>query len=185
MRAKRRRDQAKQIEGQGVPMDRITHHKNMFRFFAAAIVALAATAMLAPADDAPGVHVWKLSEIEAQGKILSGKLDEHKVASEVIATEGNTTFMIAHREGTGQAEWHEKQADVIVISQGNLTLTLGGTIVDGKDTQPGEIRGSAIRGGTEHKLGPGDAVYIPPKTPHLMTLAPGQQVTYFVTKVTK
>lgn len=35
------------------------------------------------------------------------------------------------------------------------------------------------------KLGPGDVVYIPPKTPHLMTLEPGKQVTYFVTKVTK
>ncbi len=153
--------------------------------FAAFAAALAATALLAPADDAPGVHVWKLAYIEAQGKVLSGKLDEHKVASETIATEGNTTFMIAHREGSGQAEWHEKQADVIVISQGEVTMTLGGTIVDGKETQPGEIRGSAIQGGTQHKLVPGDVEYIPPKTPHLMTIEPGKQVTYFVTKVLK
>lgn len=166
-------------------MERITLNKKTLRFFAAAIIALAATTMLAPADDAPGINVWKLSEIEAQGKILSGKLDEHKVASEVIAKEGNTTFMIAHREGSGQAEWHAKQADVIVISQGNVTITLGGTVVDGKETQPGEIRGSGIKGGTQYKLGPGDALYIPPKTPHLMTLDPGRQVTYFVTKVDK
>jgi mannose-6-phosphate isomerase-like protein (cupin superfamily) len=146
---------------------------------------IAAGAMVVPAADAPGVHVWKLSEIEAQGKVLSGKLDEHKVASEVIASEGNTTFMIAHREGSGQAEWHDTQADVIVISQGEVTMTLGGTIVDGKQTQPGEIRGSAIQGGIEVKLGAGDVEYIPPKTPHLMTLEPGKQVTYFVTKVTK
>ena len=166
-------------------MERIICHKRILQLLAAAIVALAATAILAPADDAPGIHVWKLSEIEAQGKVLSGKLDEHKVASEVIATEGNTAFMIAHREGSGQAEWHEKQADVIVISQGNTTITLGGTVVDGKNTAPGEIRGSAINGGKQYKLGPGDALYIPPKTPHLMTLDPGKQVTYFVTKVTK
>ena len=166
-------------------MERITHHNRSLRFLVAAVAAVAASAMLAPADDAPGIHVWKLSEIEAQGKLLSGKLDEHKVASEVIATEGNTTFMIAHREGSGQAEWHEKQADVIVISQGNATITLGGTVVDGKETAPGEIRGSAINGGKQYKLGPGDALYIPPKTPHLMTLEPGKQVTYFVTKVTK
>jgi mannose-6-phosphate isomerase-like protein (cupin superfamily) len=145
----------------------------------------AAVAIIAPADDAPGFHVWKLSEIEAHGKALAGKVDEHKVASETLAVDGNTTFMIAHREGSGQAEWHEKQADVIVISQGDVMMTLGGTVVDGKEVQPGEIRGSGIKGGTQVKLGPGDVEYIPPKTPHMMTLEPGKQVTYFVTKVVK
>ncbi len=147
--------------------------------------AIAMIAMIAPAASAPAVHVWKLSEIEAQGKILSGKIDAHKVASETIATDGNTTFMIAHREGSGQVEWHANQADVLVISQGNVTITTGGAIVGGKETAPGEIRGSSITGGTQTKMGPGDVIYIPPKTPHLMTLAPGMKLTYFVTKVTK
>jgi len=159
----------------------VREHRQLFALAA----LIAASALVVPAADVPGVHVWKLSEIEARGKVLSGKLDEHKVASEVIATEGNTTFMIAHREGSGQAEWHDTQADVIVISQGEVTMTLGGTIVDGKRIQPGEIRGSAIQGGMQVKLGPGDVEYIAPKTPHLMTLEPGKQVTYFVTKVTK
>lgn len=150
-----------------------------------AVLILGAIAMTSPADNTPGYHVWKLSEIEAHGKALSAKLDEHKVASETILSDGNTTFMVAHREGSGQAEWHEKQADVIVISQGEVTMTLGGTIIDGKEIQPGEIRGSGIKGGTDIKMGPGDAEYIPPKTPHQMTLAAGKQVTYFVTKVTK
>ena len=150
-----------------------------------AIAALTVAAIVSPAADTPGVHVWKLSEIEAQGKILSGKIDAHKVASETIATDGNTTFMIAHREGSGQAEWHANQADILVISQGNVTVTVGGTVVDGKETQPGEIRGSEITGGTQTKMGPGDVIYIPPKTPHMMTLEPGKRITYFVTKVTK
>ncbi|MGH9573247.1 MAG: hypothetical protein ACRD40_06925 [Candidatus Acidiferrales bacterium] len=153
-------------------------------------VWLAASALLivpivAPCADAPGFHVWKLSEIEAQGKVLSGKIDAHKVASKTIATDGNTTFMIAHREGSGQAEWHANQADVLVISQGSVTITVGGTIVDGKEIQPGEIRGSGISGGTQTKMGAGDVIYIPPKTPHMMTLEPGRRITYFVTKVTK
>jgi mannose-6-phosphate isomerase-like protein (cupin superfamily) len=147
--------------------------------------AIAVLAMIAPGADAPGVHVWKLSEIEAGGKALSAKIDAHKVASETIAKDGNTTFMIAHREGSGQAEWHAIQADVIVISQGEVSMTVGGTMVNGKDTAPGEMRGDSITGGMTTKLVPGDVVYIPPKTPHLMTLEPGKQVTYFVTKVTK
>ena len=132
---------------------------------------------------APGVQVWKASEIQAKGQALAKKLDANKVASETIATVGNRLFMVAHREGSGQAEWHETQADIMFISSGQVTMVYGGTVVEGKTTAPGEIRGSAIAGGTEVKLGPGDVLHIPAKTPHQMKLAPGAQVTYFVAKV--
>jgi len=130
-----------------------------------------------------GVHVWKASDITAKGKALAAKLDAQKVASEVIATEGNRKFMVAHREGSGVAEWHEKEADVMFISAGAITMVYGGTIVDEKTTAPGEKRGPSIKGGTEAKLAAGDVLHIPAKVPHQMILAPGAQVTYFVTKV--
>ena len=136
-----------------------------------------------PAGDPPGFHVWKASQIEADAKKLATKLDEHKVASEPLGTEGNRIFSIAHREGSGQAEWHEKVADVIMIESGAATMVYGGEIVDGKTTEPGQIRGSSIKGGTEVALGPGDVLHIPAKVPHLMKLAPGKSVTYFVVKV--
>jgi uncharacterized RmlC-like cupin family protein len=132
---------------------------------------------------AGGVHVWKSSDIQAKGKALSQKLDAQKVASEVISTEGNRTFMVAHREGSGLAEWHEKQADIIMISSGAVTMVYGGSIPDEKSTAPGERRGASITNGTQVKLGPGDVLHIPAKTPHQMILAPGAQVTYFVAKV--
>ncbi|MEP6918334.1 MAG: hypothetical protein ABJC89_21990, partial [Acidobacteriota bacterium] len=72
------------------------------------IVALAA--LVAQGSATPGVHVWTSSDMAAKGKTLAQKLDANKVASEVIATEGNRTFMVAHREGSGQAELHDKQA---------------------------------------------------------------------------
>jgi mannose-6-phosphate isomerase-like protein (cupin superfamily) len=128
-------------------------------------------------------QVWKASDILDRGRALSRKLDAHKVASETISTVGNRSFMVAHREGTGEAEWHEKQADVMFISSGQVTMVYGGTVVDGKTTAPGEMRGSGITGGTEVRLGPGDVLHIPARTPHQMKLAPGAQVTYFVTKV--
>lgn len=130
-----------------------------------------------------GVHVWKSSDIQVKGKALSQKLDAQKVASEVIATEGNRTFMVAHREGSGLAEWHEKQADIIMISSGEVTMVYGGTIPDAKTTAAGEQRGASITGGTQVKLAPGDVLHIPAKTPHQMVLASGTQVTYFVAKV--
>lgn len=142
-----------------------------------------ALAFAAQGAGTTGVHVWKATDITAKGKALGQKLDAQKAANEVVATEGNRRFMIAHREGSGQAEWHEKEADVMYFSAGNITMVYGGTIVDEKTTAPGERRGSSIKGGTEVKLGVGDVLHIPAKVPHQMILAPGAQVTYFVTKV--
>jgi mannose-6-phosphate isomerase-like protein (cupin superfamily) len=147
------------------------------------LTAAVVIAMAMMQGTASGVHVWKSSDILAKGKALGQKLDAQKVASEVVATEGNRTFMVAHREGSGQAEWHEKQADIMMISSGDVTMVYGGTIPDEKTTAPGEKRGSSITGGTQVKLGPGDVLNIPAKTPHQMILAPGAQVTYFVAKV--
>jgi uncharacterized RmlC-like cupin family protein len=147
------------------------------------VVAILVLALSAVQSGAGGVHVWRSSEMAAKGTELAKKLDAQKVASEVIATEGNRTFMIAHREGSGLAEWHEKQADVLFISSGQVTMIYGGTIVDAKTTAPGEMRGPSIKGGTEAKLGPGDVLHIPAKVPHQMILAPRAKVTYFVTKV--
>ena len=152
---------------------------------ATAILTLAIGAANVAQENPPGAHIWKLSEIESRGKALAQKLDDHKLANETVLSDGSTSFMVVHREGDGQAEWHGTQADVIVISEGEATETLGGTIVDGKETQPGEIRGTTITGGKATKVSAGDILYIPPKTPHRMTLEPGKTVTYFTTKVAK
>jgi mannose-6-phosphate isomerase-like protein (cupin superfamily) len=146
------------------------------------VSALVLFVLLAQAGTS-GVHVWKSADVAARGNALARKLDAQKVASEVIATAGNRTFMVAHREGSGVAEWHEKEADIMVISAGEVTMIYGGTIVEGKTTAPGEIRGASIKGGTEVKLAAGDVLHIPAKVAHQMLLAPGAKLTYFVAKV--
>jgi mannose-6-phosphate isomerase-like protein (cupin superfamily) len=147
------------------------------------VVAVIAAFGISAQGGGTGVHVWKSADIAAKGKALGQKLDAQKVASEVVATEGNRRFMIAHREGSGVAEWHEKEADVMFISAGAVTMIYGGTMVDEKTTAAGEKRAPSIKGGTEVKLAAGDVLHIPAKVPHQMMLAPGAQVTYFVTKV--
>jgi mannose-6-phosphate isomerase-like protein (cupin superfamily) len=147
------------------------------------VIALFAVGGFAVQGGSAGVHVWRSTDIAAKGTALAQKLDAQKVATEVIAKEGNRTFVVAHREGSGLAEWHEKEADVMFISAGQMTVVYGGTIVDAKTTAPGEMRGPSIRGGTEAKLGAGDVLHIPAKVAHQMILAPGAKATYVVTKV--
>ena len=146
-----------------------------------AVLALAAVPLLAA--DPPGFVIWSGSELKGYGKKLAPKMNEKKVASERLATFGNHLAMIAHREADGEAELHETQADIFVVQGGAATLVVGGEMVDGKTTAPGEVRGPSIKGGERKTLGPGDIVHIPAKVPHQLLMPAGKPFTYFVVKV--
>jgi mannose-6-phosphate isomerase-like protein (cupin superfamily) len=127
-----------------------------------------------------GVDVWKASDIKAKEKELAGKMSDKKVASETLANYGTHLTMLAHREGDGEVEVHDKMADVLYIISGDATLIVGGTVVGAHSTAPGETRGTSITGGEKKMLAAGDAVHIPAKVPHQMLV--GKKVTYFVVK---
>jgi mannose-6-phosphate isomerase-like protein (cupin superfamily) len=146
----------------------------------AAMGILAAMAAL-PAGDPAGFNLFRSAELKGAERRLAPKIDAKKVAAETLAEWGNHRIMVAHREGNGEAEWHEKQADIFVVQTGEATLVYGGKVVDGKSTGPGEIRGPSISGGLEKKLSPGDIVHIPAKTPHQVMVT--KQFTYATIKV--
>ena len=87
----------------------------------------------------------------------------------------------SRRDGPGMAEIHDVETDVVYVLDGAATLVTGGTVVDGKRTEPGQIRGAAIEGGQSRRIGKGDVVVIPNGTPHLFkdVQAP---LLYFVVK---
>jgi len=146
------------------------------------LALLAVSAVLGAADPA-GFGQWKGAELKSYDKRLAAKIDPHKIASESLANYGNHNLMIIHREGSGQAEYHEKQADLFIVQSGEATLVVGGTVVDPKTTEPNEIRGPSIKDGVSKHLGPGDVVHIAAKTPHQLMLDAGKQITYAVMKV--
>ena len=135
------------------------------------------------AADPPGFTIWKASDLKVKDKELAGKMSDKKVASETLASYDNHLTMLAHREGDGEVEVHDKMADVLVIMSGEASLIVGGTVVGGHTTAPGEIRGASITGGEKKALGAGDAVHIPAKVPHQMLVANGKKIEYFVVKV--
>jgi len=145
-------------------------------------VLLLAAPLLARADP-PGFVIWKDADLKGYGKKLAPKMSEKKVASEPLASFGNHLAMIAHREGDGEAERHETQADIFVVQDGAATLVVGGELVDGKTTAQGELRAPSIKGGDRKTIGPGDVVHIPAKVPHQLLIPAGMKFTYFVVKV--
>ena len=140
--------------------------------------------LAAAAADAPAVRVWKAAELRELATTLAPKLDPHtRMVSVKVADLGNYSFSTVLRATSGGAELHETQADVFVAQAGEATLITGGTIVDAKTTQPHEVRGSAISGGVETQLAPGDVVTIPPGTPHQLQIAPGKRFAYLAMKI--
>ncbi len=130
-----------------------------------------------------GYKYWSAARLLDAEKALAPKMNAQKVASERAASLGNHYALLLHRESSGQAELHRRQADLMVIQSGSATLVVGGTIFKPRATAPEEMRGPSIEGGTRQKISAGDIIHVPSKTPHQILLDPGQQLNYFTLKV--
>jgi len=72
----------------------------------------------------------------------------------------------SRRDGPGEAEIHRTDTDIFYVLEGRATVVTGGELLDPKETAPGEIRGSAIRGGSEQVIAQGDVLTIEHGVPH-------------------
>lgn len=136
------------------------------------------------AANPPGFEHWRGANLRADGKKMAAKMDPKlKLAMQQLGKFGNHSFMVAHREASGEAELHETQADIFIVVGGAATLQVGGEVVGGKTTAPGEIRGVSIQGGQKTKMAPGDVLHIPAKTPHQVLVEAGGEFTYMIVKV--
>jgi uncharacterized protein GlcG (DUF336 family) len=87
----------------------------------------------------------------------------------------------SRREGPGVAEVHDWETDVVYVLEGSATVVTGGTVVDPKVTEPGQVRGPVIQGGESRRIARGDVVVIPAGVPHWFKEVQGP-LTYFVVK---
>jgi mannose-6-phosphate isomerase-like protein (cupin superfamily) len=94
------------------------------------------------------------------------------------------TVLGSFRNGPGQVEVHDKETDVFYVIEGAATFVTGGTMVGGKASGPGQIRGTDIQGGQIHRLAKGDVIVIPAGIPHWFKEVPAS-ISYYVVKVLK
>ena len=102
----------------------------------------------------------------------------------LIGDEPGRNYMVhaSRRETPGQAEVHNLDTDIIYVLDGTATFVTGGTVVDGKETAPNELRGASIRDGQTYKLAKGDVVIVPANTPHWF-VETTKPFLYYVVKV--
>jgi mannose-6-phosphate isomerase-like protein (cupin superfamily) len=101
-----------------------------------------------------------------------------------IARAPDYTLGGARRDKAGQVEVHEKETDIIYITDGEATFVTGGSMTGGKLTKAGQWLGSDIQGGETHHLTKGDVIVIPAGTPHWFKEVP-KSVSYMLVKVIK
>jgi mannose-6-phosphate isomerase-like protein (cupin superfamily) len=100
----------------------------------------------------------------------------------VLLKNGSYQIHASRRDTTGQVEVHEKDTDIIYVLEGTTMFVTGGTMVGGKTTEPDEIRGTEVNGGTTRTLTKGDIIVVPNGTPHWFKEVSGP-VLYYVVKV--
>jgi mannose-6-phosphate isomerase-like protein (cupin superfamily) len=145
----------------------------MRAIFTAALMASTLLATAAMADD-----YMVVPKVDQKFKAGPGNL----YSQDLLLNHKNAQANITMREKSGQVEVHAGWEDHMFILEGECTMVLGGTTVNGKSTGPGETRGESIKGGKSFPLHAGDYVYIPVNTPHQMILAAGKSIKYAVVK---
>jgi mannose-6-phosphate isomerase-like protein (cupin superfamily) len=73
------------------------------------------------------------------GRRLAPKVNAQKFVSQRLTDYGNHYTMVAHREGNGEAELHETESDLFVVTSGTATLTVGGVLPNARTTAPNEL----------------------------------------------
>ncbi len=144
------------------------------------LLAFAAVLSLQAADPSRPMF-WSATQTKEAIKTLPGKVNpERHLATERLID----SAFIAYRDGNGEAELHEKQADLLLFQEGEGVVLVGGKMIEGRPTGPGEQRGKAIEGGTRYPVAAGDTLFIPANVVHQFVIEPGKHFTATVVKIT-
>jgi mannose-6-phosphate isomerase-like protein (cupin superfamily) len=124
------------------------------------VSAQTASAPPAPKDKAMDLP---LATLEAVAKDITAKW----LITQRVLEGGTFSINVRHISGSETALQHGRITEVWVVRDGSGIVATGGTLVDAKPgATTGEFSGSAIRGGVEREIKPGDLVFIPPGVPH-------------------
>lgn len=153
----------------------------IFSFLAMFVASLAVSAQTRQPSTAikPYVVKSKQSLAELEQKLAADKTDVTsknltvtKVEDIVGGAGMETRVAVQHdtRRSGDLVELHDKSDDVYYVLKGQATLELGGTLVDPKESSPGEWKAKTVTGAQSIVIKEGDIVMVPRGTPHRRTV---------------
>ena len=134
----------------------------------------------------PNFYHWSAEELSQRDEALSARMRLDHSARETLAGYGNPSgahrFRFIRRDADGIPEQHESIEDVVFVHSGGATLVVGGEMVN-RTGGNGEYTGTAIEGGIQYTVGPGDVFRIPADVPHRYLVQDGAHVTYVLIRM--
>ena len=109
------------------------------------------------------------SAADVKALLAKAKADHKEGQPTVIETILELAPYAAHleyRTGVGPAAVHEREAELFYVISGSGTLMTGGKLTGEKRTNPGNLTGTGIEGGTSQPMAKGDFAIVPENTPH-------------------
>ena len=155
---------------------------------ALAVVGVVLFGMALRAQDAPTPPGGDLFSAEFMADNIPKLIEKSRTAPDGTATlvmhryPGNYLNLMV-RTKTGVGEMHANWSDILVVIDGEADIITGGTLVDRKDGNDGESRGTRSEGGTHHLMHKGDVIHILPNTPHWTVLEPGKTFAFWAVKI--
>jgi mannose-6-phosphate isomerase-like protein (cupin superfamily) len=155
----------------------------MRRISIVAVVGVAAIAMAQQPTQqgvqAPDKTFTSAADVEAMiAKAKNERKPDQPNFSQALVKLAPYTVNLEYRiEGIDTpATLHEKEAELIYVVEGTATLTTGGKLVGEKRSNPSNLSGTGVEGGTPQRISKGDYVFVPEKTPHSFTKTQGRLV---------
>ena len=129
---------------------------------------LCTSAIAAPVDEAhlPPKTFADASEIQ---KLITQAAKDHEpgtFSSQYIAALAPYHVNLEYRTTATPPAVHLKEAELIYVISGSGTLTVGGTLENSRPGKPGNLGGTATKGGADELLEPGTFVFVPEGQPH-------------------
>jgi len=121
----------------------------------------------APADlAAVFASAGDVSALVAKAK-AERKPDQPNFVQPVIKTSGYTLNLEYRWPGLkAPASVHDAEAEIFFVVEGTGTAVTGGTLENGKRTNPANMSGTGIAGGQTRRLAKGDVLFVPASSPH-------------------
>src|SRR6185503_823972 len=151
-------------------------------FAAWTLLILGQAAAGSPAPAKPPVTLLTGAELVSRIKAAPPEAGQTGIYTVRLSAPSDQPVIGLRRTGPGRSELHAKFADVWYVLQGAGTVVTGGSIAGGAETQPGEVRGSGIDGGTPKRVQTGDFGVVPADVPHWVSAVEGE-LLYLVVKV--
>ncbi|HWY62521.1 MAG TPA: cupin domain-containing protein [Rhizomicrobium sp.] len=139
-------------------------HGNRITALVFAVLVLAPSGAWAQAAPNPKSFA---SSADIQALIARAKaMPPQPLISQPMVGTGNYSVNLDYRAATLPAAIHDTEAELFYVIDGTGILTMGGTLVEGKRTNPTNLSGSSIAGGTPIRIAKGDFAIAPAGVAH-------------------